>query len=103
MMLRHTPLYFISLLVNLTWYIFSNIKCVNAKCGKRADEQCSPAENAHAMMSTVILLSQVRAGPADDAVKMNTSSDIEVLYPCSLLIQFTQRRQEYVAVVKKRP
>jgi len=49
-------------------------------------------------MSTVIILSQVRAGPADDAAKMNASSEIEVLYPCSLLIQFTHQRQEYVAL-----
>lgn len=53
-------------------------------------------------MPTVILLSQVRAGPADDAVKLNASSDVEVMYPCSFLIQFTRRRQEYVALVKKK-
>lgn len=55
----------------------------------------------HAILSTVILLCQVRAGPADDAVKMNASSEMVVLYPCSLLIQFTHRRQEYVASVTK--
>jgi hypothetical protein len=33
---------------------------------------------------------------------MNASSEMEVvLYPCSLLIQFTRRRQEYVALVTK--
>jgi hypothetical protein len=54
-----------------------------------------------AIVSTLILLCQVSAGP-DDAVKMNADSEMDVLYPCSLLIQFTHRRQEYVAVVTKR-
>lgn len=76
-----------------------NIKLLNVTCGMRADGQCYYAPPLHAIVSTFILLSQVRAGPADDAVKMNASSEMEVLYPCSLLIQFTHRRQEYVAFV----
>jgi hypothetical protein len=79
-----------------------SVKCIDVTCGMRADGQCYGARPLHATVSTVILLSQVRAGPADDAVKMNACSEMEVLYPCSLLIQFTHRRQEYVAYVTKK-
>jgi len=69
--------------------------------GMGADDMHFCSGLPRAILSTVILLCQVWAGPADDAVKMNASSEMEVLYPSSLLIQFTRRRQEYVALVTK--